>query len=73
VSNEHNERFVTLSFDILHRATYHGLGGYFESVLYPGVELSTHPNTMEAKSSSMISWFPIFFPLKVRGQLYFHP
>jgi type II protein arginine methyltransferase len=67
VSNEHNERFVTLRFGILHRATCHGLGGYFESVLYPGVELSTHPNTMEAKSSSMISWFPIFFPLKVRG------
>ena len=43
----------------------HGLAGYFESVLYPGIELSTNPNTMDAKSKGMISWFPIFFPLKV--------
>ena len=66
ISNDHNARFVTLKFDIAHRAACHGFGGYFESVLYPGVELSTHPNTMEAKSSMMISWFPIFFPLKVK-------
>lgn len=29
------------------------------------VELSTNPLTMDAKSKDMISWFPIFFPLKV--------
>ncbi|KAJ9648145.1 hypothetical protein H2199_001923 [Coniosporium tulheliwenetii] len=28
------------------------------------VELSTNPVTMESKSKDMISWFPIFFPLK---------
>jgi len=42
----------------------HGLAGYFETILYPGVELSTNPITMEDKSGGMISWFPIFFPLR---------
>jgi protein arginine N-methyltransferase 5 len=45
------------------------LAGYFETVLYEGrsgkVELSTNPVTMDEKSRDMISWFPIFFPLKV--------
>ena len=30
------------------------------------VELSTVPGMIERKSKDMISWFPIFFPLKVR-------
>ncbi|KAJ5159962.1 uncharacterized protein N7482_006966 [Penicillium canariense] len=42
----------------------HGLAGYFETVLYGDVELSTNPVTMDAKSATMISWFPIYFPLK---------
>lgn len=29
------------------------------------IELSTNPLTMDEKSKDMISWFPIFFPLKV--------
>lgn len=64
-SNSHNARSSTLTFPIPHRGTCHGLAGYFETVLYKGVELSTNPNTMDAKSEGMISWFPIFFPLKV--------
>lgn len=28
------------------------------------IEISTHPLTMPTKSADMISWFPIFFPLK---------
>ena len=35
------------------------------------VELSTNPITMDKKSKDMISWFPIFFPLKVGGRA--HP
>lgn len=66
ISNAHNARCSTLTFAIPNRGTCHGLAGYFESVLYRGVELSTNPNTMAAKSDSMISWFPIYFPLKVR-------
>ena len=63
--NSHNTRKARLDFPLKDRAVCHGLAGYFESVLYPGVELSTHPHTMEAKSPGMMSWFPIFFPLKV--------
>ena len=63
--NTHNMRQARLSFPLKDRAVCHGLAGYFEAVLYPGVELSTHPHTIERKSAGMMSWFPIFFPLKV--------
>jgi protein arginine N-methyltransferase 5 len=55
----------------------HGLAGYFEAVLYasqvevdedgnrPMVELSILPDMIDRKSKDMVSWFPIFFPLKV--------
>lgn len=64
-TNSHNTRQARLTFRTRDRGVCHGLAGYFESVLYPGVELSTNPLTMEAKSPGMMSWFPIFFPLKV--------
>lgn len=64
--NSHNTRQARLSFPLKDRAVCHGLAGYFEAILYPGVELSTHPHTMERKSAGMMSWFPIFFPLKVQ-------
>jgi protein arginine N-methyltransferase 5 len=75
-TNSHNSRSCTLRFPIPHHGLLHGLAGYFTAVLYaPGnpnptlssgsaVELTTNPVTMEAKSNGMISWFPIFFPLK---------
>ncbi|EXJ55589.1 protein arginine N-methyltransferase 5 [Cladophialophora yegresii CBS 114405] len=62
--NAHNARVCTLTFPIPNRGTCHGLAGYFETVLYRGVELSTNPNTMDHKSEGMISWFPIYYPLK---------
>jgi protein arginine N-methyltransferase 5 len=65
ISNSHNTRYARLNFRTRDRGMIHGLAGYFESVLYPGVELSTNPLTMDDKSKDMISWFPIFFPLKV--------
>jgi type II protein arginine methyltransferase len=65
ITNSHNTRHATLSFPIPHRGTIHGLAGYFEAVLYGTVELSTNPLTMDQKSEGMISWFPIYFPLKV--------
>ncbi|KAF1915300.1 PRMT5 arginine-N-methyltransferase-domain-containing protein [Ampelomyces quisqualis] len=72
-ANEHNYRDCCITFPIQEPGVCHGLGGYFETVLYSGsqgpVELSTNPVTMEAKSKDMISWFPIFFPLKVPMQL----
>lgn len=63
-SNAHNARYCKHSFPVPNPGTCHGLAGYFETVLYQGVELSTNPLTMEEKSSGMISWFPIFFPFK---------
>jgi len=69
--NEHNARFTQLTFPCASRGACHGLAGYFETTLYssqtgdaPIIELSTNPVTMAAKSADMISWFPIFFPLK---------
>lgn len=81
-ANEHNSRYSRTTFAIQNRGSCHGLGGWFESVLYDSrrvvkdeqggetmvqgeiVELSTRPDTMEEKSKDMISWFPMFFPLK---------
>ncbi|KAH0541299.1 hypothetical protein FGG08_004223 [Glutinoglossum americanum] len=63
-ANEHNARFCNVRFRCLKRGVCHGLAGYFETVLYGDVELSTRPDTMDRKSPNMISWFPIFFPLK---------
>jgi len=70
--NSHNERHCHLTFVCRTRGVIHGLAGYFESVLYspqrPGrqpVEISILPDQIDRKSKDMISWFPIFFPLKV--------
>lgn len=73
ISNAHNVRKTRLAFPVPNRGVCHGLGGYFETVLYPGVELSTNPVTMESKSANMISWFPIYFPLKVKTLLARNP
>ena len=64
-TNSHNTRQARLTFRTRDRGVCHGLAGYFEATLYPGVELSTNPLTMQEKSKDMMSWFPIFFPLKV--------
>ena len=64
-ANKHNERHARLTFNLRDRAVCHGLAGYFEAVLYPGVELSTNPINVEEKSPGMMSWFPLFFSLKV--------
>ncbi|PWY95825.1 protein methyltransferase RmtC [Aspergillus sclerotioniger CBS 115572] len=64
ISNAHNVRRTRLSFPVYNRGVCHGLAGYFETVLYRDIELSTNPVTMDTKSADMISWFPIYFPLK---------
>jgi type II protein arginine methyltransferase len=69
-TNEHNNRSCSVRFTCASRGVCHGLAGYFETVLYSSadlkqtIELSTNPVTMVDKSKDMISWFPIFFPLK---------
>ncbi|KAF6845014.1 protein methyltransferase [Colletotrichum musicola] len=68
-ANDHNSRVCHLTFVCRTRGVIHGLAGYFESVLYAPlngnkVEISTHPENIDQKSKDMISWFPIFFPVK---------
>ena len=65
VTNSHNIRSATLTFHIPHAGVLHGLAGYFEAVLYGEIGLSIHPNRKEHISKDMLSWFPLFFPLKV--------
>ncbi|KAK3946246.1 hypothetical protein QBC46DRAFT_301489 [Diplogelasinospora grovesii] len=71
--NEHNTRHCHLTFVCRNQGVIHGLAGYFESTLYasqvPGrekdlVEISILPDQIDKKSKDMVSWFPIFFPLK---------
>lgn len=72
-TNEHNARHCHLTFVCRTRGVIHGLAGFFESVLYESqtgagnepVEISILPEQIDRKSKDMISWFPIFFPLKV--------
>ncbi|KAI1431981.1 protein arginine N-methyltransferase [Xylaria sp. CBS 124048] len=80
-ANDHNARQCHLTFVCRSRGVIHGLAGYFESVLYKSqakdderkemVELSILPTTIDRKSKDMVSWFPIFFPLK--QPLYYPP
>jgi protein arginine N-methyltransferase 5 len=56
-----NTRYGTFDFTATQSAVMHGFAGYFESVLYGDVMISTNPAT---HSPGMFSWFPIFFPLK---------
>ncbi|PHH87900.1 hypothetical protein CDD83_8253 [Cordyceps sp. RAO-2017] len=72
-ANDHNSRYCHLTFVCRSPGLIHGLAGYFESTLYESrldgragekVEISTHPERIDSKSKDMVSWFPIFFPLK---------
>ncbi|KAK8920424.1 Protein arginine N-methyltransferase skb1 [Metarhizium anisopliae] len=72
-ANDHNSRYCHVTFVCRSQGVTHGLAGYFESTLYESrlesqkgekVEISTHPERIDQKSKDMISWFPIFFPLK---------
>lgn len=69
-SNSHNTRHAHLSFPTSHRSVLHGLAGYFTATLYTPqttfapeepILMSTNPIT---HSMDMISWFPMYFPLR---------
>ncbi|KAF8573487.1 PRMT5-domain-containing protein [Ramaria rubella] len=64
LTNSHNVRSAQLRFYIPHAGALHGLAGYFEAVLYRDVGLSIHPDRKDLISRNMLSWFPLFFPLK---------
>ncbi|ETW83084.1 hypothetical protein HETIRDRAFT_417080 [Heterobasidion irregulare TC 32-1] len=63
-TNTHNTRSAKLTFHIPHAGVLHGLAGYFEAMLYGDVGLSIHPFRKDQISKDMLSWFPLFFPLK---------
>ncbi|PWN29173.1 PRMT5-domain-containing protein [Jaminaea rosea] len=64
LSNSHNVRTSSHTFSMPPQASLiHGLAGYFEAHLYGDVHLSIHPDPARG-SRDMLSWFPIFFPLK---------
>ena len=65
LTNSHNARSAKLTFHIPHAGVLHGFGGYFKAVLYGNVGISIHPERMALISKDMLSWFPLFFPLKV--------
>ncbi|XP_054276086.1 protein arginine N-methyltransferase 5-like [Macrosteles quadrilineatus] len=56
-----NSRYKMLTFKVENNSMLHGFTGYFDTVLYKDVMLSIEPSTY---SRGMVSWFPIFFPIK---------
>lgn len=71
-------RRCNLTFKVLHKASVHGLVGYFVAVLYPGITLSTNPqfdvqdlpaslrgdSTDSGVTDGMRLWYPMWFPLE---------
>ncbi|KDQ24653.1 hypothetical protein PLEOSDRAFT_1067469 [Pleurotus ostreatus PC15] len=64
LTNSHNARSAKLVYHIPQAGVIHGFAGYFEAVLYGTVGLSIHPDRKDKISKDMLSWFPLFFPLK---------
>lgn len=54
-----NTRYKELSFSVQHDCVMHGIGGYFDTVLYKDIILSINPLT---HTQGMFSWFSMFFP-----------
>lgn len=63
-----NKRYQVRTFNVKENSVLHGISGYFDAVLYDDVTLSIEPRT---HSPGMISWFPIFFPIKVAMRFLF--
>lgn len=59
-SSRDNSRTAFLSFTNSVDYVCHGFAGYFTTVLYKTVELSTNPETA---TYGMFSWFPIYIPI----------
>ncbi|ORM40405.1 Protein arginine N-methyltransferase 5 [Babesia sp. Xinjiang] len=58
-SNDHNNRYACITYQAKLDTFIHGFAGYFDSMLYNDIKMSTVPGVMD----DQISWFPIFFPL----------
>lgn len=55
-----NNRFVKMEFKATQDCVLTGFAGYFDTVLYNDIVLSTHP--LE-HTQGLISWFSLYFPL----------
>lgn len=58
-----NRRYARLRWRAHDDGVVHGFAGYFDARLYGDVHISIHPAT---HSPGMFSWFPLYFPLRVR-------
>ncbi|KAG8037995.1 hypothetical protein G9C98_006320 [Cotesia typhae] len=56
-----NSRYEKKTFTAEQNSVLHGFVGYFDTVLYESITLSIVPDT---HSPGMLSWFPIFFPIR---------
>ncbi|XP_026725879.1 protein arginine N-methyltransferase 5 [Trichoplusia ni] len=56
-----NRRSETLTWEVQQDNVLHGFGGYFDCSLYGKEMISIVPST---HSPGMISWFPVFIPIK---------
>ncbi|CAG9783121.1 unnamed protein product [Diatraea saccharalis] len=56
-----NRRTATVSWTVEQDNVMHGFGGYFDCKLYEDEMISIVPST---HSPGMISWFPVFIPIK---------
>lgn len=57
-----NRRSEILTWEVKQDNVMHGFGGYFDCTLYGKEMISILPST---HSPGMISWFPVFIPIKV--------
>ncbi|EDW31891.1 GL10719 [Drosophila persimilis] len=58
-----NTRCKEISFTVQKDCVLHGIGGYFDTMLYKDIHLSINPLT---HTPGMFSWFPMFFPTHPR-------
>ncbi|GFE55326.1 skb1 methyltransferase family protein [Babesia ovis] len=57
--NDHNDRYICVTYKAKLDCFIHGFAGYFECMLYGDIKMSIVPGVMD----DQISWFPMFFPL----------
>ena len=55
-------QYKNIQFKFQEDLTIHGFAGYFKSVLYDQVTISTSPTD---HTEGLMSWFPMYFPVMV--------
>ncbi|XP_039298075.1 protein arginine N-methyltransferase 5-like [Nilaparvata lugens] len=60
-SHEDITRYKVLEFNVKSKCILHGFAGYFHTLLYGDIVLSTIPDN---HTSGLFTWFPIYFPIQ---------